>query len=178
MATSFPSSLDSFTNPSATDALDSVSVPHADQHADLNDAMEAVQAKLGVGAGTIGVYQDYTPSFTGISFSSYTARYTRVNDMVHVYFTGILSGAVTTAIAIDLPFNSLLTGADLTRYGACAAFDTGSSQYREGQLELVGAYVRFYGFDGVGSGNRWDAAYPFTWASGDYFSFDLTYEVA
>lgn len=59
MATSFPSSLDSFTNPSATDALDSVSVPHADQHADLNDAVEALQAKVGVDGSAVTSSLDY-----------------------------------------------------------------------------------------------------------------------
>ena len=46
MATSFPSGLDSFTNPTAVDTLDSP--PHDEQHADANDAIEALQAKVGV----------------------------------------------------------------------------------------------------------------------------------
>lgn len=45
MATNYPGALDSFTNPSAGDALDSPS--HAGQHADANDAIEAVQTELG-----------------------------------------------------------------------------------------------------------------------------------
>ena len=47
MPTSYPGSLDNFTNPTGTDQTDSVTVPHATQHADLNDAVEAVQAELG-----------------------------------------------------------------------------------------------------------------------------------
>jgi hypothetical protein len=46
MATNFPTSLDTLTNPSATDTLDSP--PHDEQHADANDAIEALQAKVGV----------------------------------------------------------------------------------------------------------------------------------
>ena len=46
MATSYPASLDSFTNPTAVDTLDSP--PHDTQHADANDAIEALQAKVGV----------------------------------------------------------------------------------------------------------------------------------
>jgi hypothetical protein len=46
MATNFPASLDTLTNPSATDTLDSP--PHDEQHADANDAIEALQAKVGV----------------------------------------------------------------------------------------------------------------------------------
>lgn len=46
MATTFPEELDSFLNPQPTDSVAIVS--HAAQHADANDAIEALQAKLGV----------------------------------------------------------------------------------------------------------------------------------
>lgn len=47
MATQYPNSLDSFVNPTGTDTLNSGSVPHAAQHANANDAIEAIQAELG-----------------------------------------------------------------------------------------------------------------------------------
>ncbi len=47
MASSYPGALDALTNPTATDTMDSVTVPHATQHANANDAIEAVQAELG-----------------------------------------------------------------------------------------------------------------------------------
>jgi len=59
MTTNFPTSLDAFTNPSATDAMDSVTVPHASQHADLNDAVEALQAKVGVDGSAVTTSLDY-----------------------------------------------------------------------------------------------------------------------
>lgn len=43
MSTSYPTSLDTLTNPAATDGL----TGHASQHANANDAIEALQAKLG-----------------------------------------------------------------------------------------------------------------------------------
>jgi hypothetical protein len=46
MAINFPTSLDSLTNPQATDQMNVVS--HADQHANANDAIEALEAKVGV----------------------------------------------------------------------------------------------------------------------------------
>ena len=46
MTTAFPGAVDAFTNPTATDALDSVTVPHAAQHADINDAVEAIETYL------------------------------------------------------------------------------------------------------------------------------------
>ena len=48
MASAYPGGLDSFTNPVSTDLTNSVTVPHATQHADLNDAVEAIQAELGL----------------------------------------------------------------------------------------------------------------------------------
>lgn len=54
MATNYPTSLDSFTNPVSTDTLatagGSTAVPHANQHANLNDAVLAIQTKLGTGS--------------------------------------------------------------------------------------------------------------------------------
>lgn len=45
MSTNYPTSLDVLTNPSSTDTM--TSVPHSVQHANANDAIEALQAKLG-----------------------------------------------------------------------------------------------------------------------------------
>jgi hypothetical protein len=48
MASNYPTSLDNFTNPSSGASLSSPS--HAGQHSDINDAVEAVEAKLGIGS--------------------------------------------------------------------------------------------------------------------------------
>jgi hypothetical protein len=48
MATNYPSSLDNFVNPTASDTLNSATVPHAQQHSNLNDAVEAMQTVLGI----------------------------------------------------------------------------------------------------------------------------------
>jgi len=52
MAISFPTSLDNFVNPTNTDPLNSPS--HSVQHSDLNDAVEALESKLGVGVSPAG----------------------------------------------------------------------------------------------------------------------------
>jgi len=57
MATNFPTSLDSLTNPTAVDTLDSP--PHDTQHADANDAIEALQAKVGVDSSGVVTSHDY-----------------------------------------------------------------------------------------------------------------------
>ena len=69
MTTNFPSSVDAFTNPTSNDTLDNP--PHDQQHADINDAMEAVQTSLLDGSplriddanNRVGV-NDATPSYT------------------------------------------------------------------------------------------------------------------
>lgn len=48
MATNYPNSLDVLINPTSNDSLNSPTVPHAQQHANLNDAVEALQTVLGV----------------------------------------------------------------------------------------------------------------------------------
>lgn len=57
MTTNFPSSIDAFTNPTSADTLDNP--PHDQQHADINDAMEAVQAKIGVDGSAVTSSLDY-----------------------------------------------------------------------------------------------------------------------
>lgn len=48
MASNYPSQLDVLVNPTASDPLNSTTVPHAKQHTDANDAIEAIQTVLGV----------------------------------------------------------------------------------------------------------------------------------
>ena len=57
MATSFPASLDTLTNPTSGDSLNSPS--HSGQHADANDAIEALQAKVGVDGSAVTTSLDY-----------------------------------------------------------------------------------------------------------------------
>jgi len=47
MSTQYPNSLDILVNPNSTDRLDSPTVPHHEQHANANDAIEAIQTVLG-----------------------------------------------------------------------------------------------------------------------------------
>jgi hypothetical protein len=50
MATSFPVALDDFVNPTSTTSVQAVS--HAAQHANTNDAIEAIQLKLGINSSS------------------------------------------------------------------------------------------------------------------------------
>ncbi len=57
MTTAFPGGLDDFNNPQSSDTLDSP--PHADQHANANDAIEALEAKVGADSSAVTSSLDY-----------------------------------------------------------------------------------------------------------------------
>ena len=63
MATNFPTSLDSLTNPTSSSALNLPS--HSSQHADANDAIEALQAKVGVDGSAVTTSLDYKVANAG-----------------------------------------------------------------------------------------------------------------
>jgi microcystin-dependent protein len=60
VATNFPTSLDTLTNPTSGSALNSPD--HAGQHADANDAIEALEAKVGVNGSAVTTSLDYKVS--------------------------------------------------------------------------------------------------------------------
>lgn len=57
MTINFPTSLDSLTNPAASDPRTAPS--HAAQHADANDAIEALEAKVGINSSAVTTSLDY-----------------------------------------------------------------------------------------------------------------------
>jgi len=104
MASNFPSSLDSFTNPSSTDAMDSVSVPHATQHSDLNDAVEALQAKVGADSSGVASSHDYKIA----QLESDVAGFTSGKILQVVRATDTTLRATTSTSFVDI------TGASVT----------------------------------------------------------------
>ena len=57
MATNFPTSLDNLTNPAGSDPVNNHS--HASQHANINDAIETLEAKVGVDNSAVTTSLDY-----------------------------------------------------------------------------------------------------------------------
>lgn len=55
MSTNFPTSLDSFANPSSTTRLDGAGVAgltHSEQHKKINDALSAIESFIGINGST------------------------------------------------------------------------------------------------------------------------------
>ena len=57
MATNFPTSLDNLTNPAGSDPVNNPS--HASQHANLNDAIEVLETKVGINNSAVTTSLDY-----------------------------------------------------------------------------------------------------------------------
>ena len=72
MTTGYPGAIDAFVNPVPTDQTNSVTVPHASQHDNINDAVKAVETELGVNPrGTFAtVVARLTASTSGLFFKT------------------------------------------------------------------------------------------------------------
>ena len=99
MATNFPTSLDALTNPVAGDSLSSPS--HAGQHADANDAIEALQAKVGVNNSAVTTSIDYKlRNLDGSAITGGTMAGTVVNRLEEDW--NIVASAATGTINLDV----------------------------------------------------------------------------
>jgi len=116
VAISFPTSLDNFTNPSSGNTLDSPS--HSLQHSDINDAVEALEAKVGIGASPAGSAtsgQVLTISAAGTSTWSTPSQ----GGLVQVVPTSVAvgsgsgsvdaNGKVTFSVASSISFNDVFS---------------------------------------------------------------------
>jgi len=107
VATNFPTSIDALTNPTSTDTL--ASPDHAAQHANLNDAVEAIETAIGTTAAPV-LAKLASPTFTGTVTG---------NPSV-----GTTSSGTSGFGYMGLPQNSATTGS----YGIVAA-DAGTHIY-------------------------------------------------
>jgi len=141
MATNFPSSLDSFTNPTAVDTLDSP--PHDTQHADANDAIEALEAKVGVNGSAVTTSHEYrinsieelnTNEQTG---TTYTLALTDDGKVVEMNNASANTLTVPPNSSVAFPVGSqilvLQTGAGQTTLAAGAGVTVNS---KDGNLKL------------------------------------------
>jgi hypothetical protein len=188
MASTFPTALDTFTNPTGTDLL--TSPDHALQHSDINDAVEALEAKVAIGNTVLGVYTAYTPALTGLTLGNgtLTTAYARVNNFVH-YFGKVVFGttsSITGAVSIALPIN---LDADMTA--------TTRAVFGPVTLRDVSAGVTYFGMGGVSTGSATtviieainasgtyatssslSSTVPMTWANTDILFWNFYYKAA
>ena len=187
MASTFPTSLDTFTNPTATSLLTSPS--HSLSHSDLNDAVEALEAKVAIGNTVLGSYTAYTPSFAaGLTIGNGvgTGAYCRVNDFVHVYgiFTLGSTSAVTSGIDLNVPvnINSGMLSTNMV-YGFVNLFGSATSARVDGGTIYNGTATSVLLRAQLATGTyvssaTLSATVPFTWAVNDKILWNLYYRAA
>jgi len=107
MATNFPTSIDSFSNPSGSDVTGLTTgqstVTHSQQHANANDAIEALEAKVGVNSSTVETSLDY--KLTNTSSTNPGHKHTLSDGATDVIATAAelnYSSGVTSAIQDQL----------------------------------------------------------------------------
>ena len=182
MASTFPTSLDTFTNPTATSLLTSPS--HSLSHSDLNDAVEALETKVGIGNTVLGSYTAYTTTLTNVTVGNgvISGSYCLVNGFVHYYgsFTMGSTSAVTGSVSLTLPVNLNSDMNIRSTYGPCQYLD-GSTRYC-GQTQRNSASSVLLCVDNTGGTYAISAfvasTTPFTWAVDDVMTWNLYYRAA
>jgi len=186
MAITYPTTLDAFTNPTSSSLLTSPS--HAQQHSDINDAVEALETKVAIGNTVLGTYTAYTPTFANVTAGNGTSlgAYCRVNNWVHYYgsFTLGTTSAVTGGITINLPIN---VNADMSALGQNQGLVTfydvsattvyqGVARYVSSVSSVTASHINVAGTYAIASNAN--ATTPMTFATGDIINFNLYYRAA
>lgn len=143
MSTGYPGALDSLTNPTASDTMDSVSVPHATQHANANDAIEAIETTLGVnpqgasanvvtrlGAATAAEF-GYVAGVTSAIQTQLNTKAPSTSPTLVTPTIGVATATSVNKVAITAPATSatltLADGATLATVGAHAVTITATA---------------------------------------------------
>lgn len=130
-AISFPTSLDTLTNPSATDSTATVS--HSGQHSDANDAIEALQAKVGADSSAVNTTHDF--KLSGVADGDYACSLTGTEILTNK----TLTSPTLTSPTINSSTLSTTTLSASTTF-AIGSDATGDVFYRDssGQFQRLG----------------------------------------
>jgi hypothetical protein len=141
MATNFPTSVDVLTNPVSNDSLNSPS--HSAQHANANDAIEAVEDYLLNGAGKSGLVLVKSQAVgTGVASVTVTDAFNANYLNYKIIYAG---GVKSVADAIKLNFVGSTTG-----YNFALLYSTFTTAT---PLAAVGSNQAAFDFVGGGDGN-------------------------
>ncbi len=187
MASTYPTSLDTFTNPTASSLLTSPS--HAQQHSDINDAVEALEAKVAIGNTVLGTYTAYTPTMTNFTLGNGTisSSYCRVNNFVH-YFGKVTFGSTSVVggggQSLSVPINIDSTQTSFYNViGSASYYDISAGVGYPGVVNCVGSATTVYLQQQNSAGTYLTAqavtsTIPFTWAVNDTMNWNVFYKAA
>jgi hypothetical protein len=150
VAISFPTSLDNFTNPSSGNTLDSPS--HSLQHSDINDAVEAMQRKVGVGtavAGSASAGQVLTISAAGTSTWSTPSQGLTLISTISISalssqdFVGVFSATYES-------YRIMIRATHSTTAFANVRLLSGTTPATGGNYEFAGSGINFFAAQSLG----------------------------
>jgi len=114
MPTNFPTGVDNFTNPTANDSLNLPS--HSTQHANANDAIEAIEAKLGVGnADPVAMYHVITKTFTATTSLAMDNVFSSAYENYKIIVR--LIGSTSTTVSLQMRKSGTADGTGIYQYG-------------------------------------------------------------
>ena len=146
MATNFPASLDTLTNPTSSDSLSSPS--HSAQHANVNDAVEALQAKVGADSSAVTSSHDY-------KISDHASRLTTLEgrDLAGLVPLASSTFSAVASVSVDNCFSSTYANYLITyrQTNVSAAAAVLSMRLRVGGAESTGVHYTTHRLIGYSS---------------------------
>jgi len=142
MPTNFPTSVDNFTNPTANDSLNLPS--HSTQHANANDAIEAVESYLLNGGQGLTLVKKQTIG-TAVSSVTVTGAFSSTYDAYKIIVTGGSGAANNNALTLQL-------GSTTSNYYYIlnyAGYASGGPNYLRGNAASNFVYVGNVNVDGL-----------------------------
>ena len=150
MAISYPTSLDALTNPAAANPLNSPD--HAVQHDDVNDAVEALEAKVGIDSSAVTTSIDYRLKATlayGQAYRTSTFTVTNVSTWYDIDLDAGDNDKVNiTHSTVTNPARITVTNAGVYRISTHVSFvrtsavTAGSTRlYKNNTSEIVGSFA-------------------------------------
>jgi hypothetical protein len=130
MPTNFPISLDALTNPNPTQTLDSPS--HSTQHGTLNDAVEALEAKVGVDGSAVATSHDKI-----LTLKANIASPTFTGTVTAPTITSSPSAATTSTAATGVGYMGLPRTVATTGNYTIVAADAGTQIYSTGTRTIT-----------------------------------------
>ena len=135
MATNFPNSLDNLTNPASTDPTTAPS--HSEQHTNANDAIEALEAKVGINGSSNSTSLDYrvsqlevNPTYTNeMAQDASASLFTHAN---HVNLTAVYDDVYNQVILTGL-------GGTANKISQEVINNTGATLYKGQAVYAAGA---------------------------------------
>ena len=177
MPTNFPTSVDVLVNPTPTDSLNAPA--HSTQHANANDAIEAIEDVL---VPAVNAWTAWTPTFLGASLGNGTisAFYSKLGKVVTIRIRFLLgsTSTVTSQPRFSLPFNAIAaipiaSPALLINSGSGNQIGiAGTSATTHATVSALNAAGTYLGIATITN------TVPFTWAVNDVMEFTFTYEAA